>query len=98
MLRLWRKFPYLQCSDDQSSLTHLFYDECSYDIYISRRIGGKWTPSRNLGPKVNTAFRDYSPGISPDGRYLFFTSEKDFSAGKKGVSSYGEFEKSCTAC
>lgn len=65
----------------------------NYDIYISRKIDGKWTPSRNLGPKVNSAFRDYSPRISPDGRYLFFTSEKDFSAGKKGISSYGEFEK-----
>ena len=33
------------------------------------------------GPKVNSGFRDYSPRISPDGKYLFFTSEKDFSAG-----------------
>ena len=65
----------------------------NYDIYISYRKNGKWTPSRNLGPKVNSAFRDYSPRISPDGRYLFFTSEKDFSTGKKGVSSYEEFEK-----
>lgn len=65
----------------------------SYDIYISKKINGKWQPSRNLGPIVNTAFRDYSPRISPDGKYLFFTSEKDFSAGKKGVSNYLELEK-----
>jgi len=65
----------------------------NYDIYISRRVDGKWTPSRNLGPKVNSAFRDYSPRISPDGRYLFFTSEKDFSSGKKKISSYKELEK-----
>jgi len=65
----------------------------NYDIYISRKVDGKWTPSRNLGPKVNSAFRDYSPRISPDGRYLFFSSEKDFSSGKKTISSYKELEK-----
>jgi Tol biopolymer transport system component len=65
----------------------------NYDIYISYRKNGRWTPSRNLGPKVNSSFRDYSPRISPDGRYLFFTSEKDFSAEKKGISNYEELEK-----
>ena len=61
----------------------------NYDIYISKKINGKWTPSRNLGPKINSKFRDYSPRISPDGKYLFFTSEKDFSAGlSSGISSY----------
>jgi len=65
----------------------------NYDIYISRKVDGKWTPSRNLGPKVNTPFRDYSPRISPDGRYLFFSSEKDFSTGKKSISNYKALEK-----
>ncbi len=50
----------------------------NYDIYVSENINGKWTPSRNLGDKVNSKFRDYSPRISPDGNYLFFTSERDY--------------------
>ncbi len=50
----------------------------NYDIYVSENINGKWTPARNLGPKVNTRFRDYSPRVSPDGKYLFFASERDF--------------------
>jgi len=50
----------------------------NYDIYVSNNHNGVWTPSRNLGPKVNTSARDYSPRISPDGKYLFFTSERDF--------------------
>ena len=50
----------------------------NYDIYVSRREGGVWTPYRNLGPKVNSLARDYSPRLSPDGKYLFFTSERDF--------------------
>jgi WD40-like Beta Propeller Repeat len=64
----------------------------NYDIYISKKVNGKWTPSTNLGPKVNTKFRDYSPRISPDGKYLLFTSEKDFSAQKKDISSYKELD------
>jgi len=53
-----------------------------YDIYISQQVNGTWKAIKNIGPKVNTSFRDYSPRISPDGQYLFFTSEKDWSAAK----------------
>jgi len=49
-------------------------------------------PSKNLGPKVNSSFRDYSPRISPDGQWLFFTSERDFSAGRKRLASYEELQ------
>ena len=66
----------------------------NYDIYVSENIGGKWTPSRNLGPKVNSAFRDYSPRISPDGKYLFFTSERDFTFGKsKELTNFKDLKK-----
>jgi len=61
----------------------------NYDIFVSEQKNGKWTPSRSLGPLINTRFRDYSPRISPDGRYLFFTSERDFTAGdKKDLKTY----------
>jgi len=50
----------------------------SYDIYVSYQLGGEWTAPKNLGPKVNTKARDYSPRFSPDGRYLFWTSERGF--------------------
>ena len=46
-----------------------------FDIYVSYQRDGEWTAPRNLGPKVNTAARDYSPRFSPDGKYLFWTSE-----------------------
>jgi hypothetical protein len=32
----------------------------------------------NLGPEVNTAQRDYSPRLAPDGHTLIFTSERYF--------------------
>jgi len=50
----------------------------NYDLYVSYKRDGVWTPVKNLGPKINTPAREYSPRISPDGKYLFFTSEKDF--------------------
>ena len=65
----------------------------SFDIFISRNINGKWTDAKSLGPKVNTRFRDYSPRISPDKKYLFFTSEKDFTKQpSQGLKNYQELE------
>jgi len=50
----------------------------SFDIYVSEQQNGEWTAPRNLGPKINTAARDYSPRFSPDGKYLFWSSERGF--------------------
>jgi Tol biopolymer transport system component len=45
------------------------------DLYISvRRPDGSWGTPANLGPTVNSAASDYTPMLSPDGQYLFFTS------------------------
>jgi len=46
------------------------------DLYVSYRRDGAWLPLQNLGPRINSAARDYSPRLSPDGRYLFFASER----------------------
>lgn len=48
------------------------------DLYISYRRNGVWTQAENLGPKINSASRDYCPLVSPDGRYLFFSSDRGF--------------------
>ncbi len=50
------------------------------DIYFSRRQGNSWSTPENLGSPVNTNRLDYSPFVSPDGLYLFFTSERGQSA------------------
>jgi len=46
------------------------------DLYASRNAGGAWSPARNLGSAINSAFADFAPAFSPDGKYLFFTSER----------------------
>jgi len=47
----------------------------SADLYVSfPNAAGRWTEPVNLGETINTQFAEYCPYVSPDGKYLFFTS------------------------
>ncbi len=48
------------------------------DLYISFNRNGTWSKAENLGPSINSSALDFCPIVSPDGRYLFFTSERGF--------------------
>jgi Tol biopolymer transport system component len=49
----------------------------SNDLYISyHRQDGTWTRSMNMGKNINSPYMEYCPNVSPDGKYLFFTSYK----------------------
>lgn len=49
----------------------------SGDLYISfRQEDGSWSTAVNMGERVNSAFLDYCPYVSPDGKYLFFSSNR----------------------
>ncbi|HEY2391188.1 MAG TPA: hypothetical protein VGK22_08430 [Candidatus Angelobacter sp.] len=62
------------------------------DLYISYNKNGSWQKPVNLGPTINTRARDYSPRISPDGKYLLFSSEKGFPTEKREHAvTYDEF-------
>jgi hypothetical protein len=44
------------------------------DLYLTLRLpDGTWSKPRNLGPRINSAYFEYGPRISPDKKYLFFT-------------------------
>jgi len=44
------------------------------DLYLTLRLpDGTWSKPQNLGSRINTANFEYSPRISPDKKYLFFT-------------------------
>ena len=45
------------------------------DLWASRFRDGAWTPAKNLAV-ANSPQADFAPAFSPDGRYLFFTSER----------------------
>jgi len=45
------------------------------DLYISfRHQDGTWTKAINMGEKINSSYTEYCPYMSPDGKFLFFTS------------------------
>jgi hypothetical protein len=48
------------------------------DIYISfKNSEGGWSTPKNPGNGINSEFSEYGATLSPDGRYLFFTSNKN---------------------
>jgi Tol biopolymer transport system component len=48
------------------------------DLYISfRDADGRWGVAENLGAPVNTPHSEFCPTLSPDGRYFFFTSNRE---------------------
>ena len=46
------------------------------DIYMSRLENGHWSEPMNLGVAVNSEASEYGAMLSPDGRFLFFTSSR----------------------
>ena len=47
------------------------------DLYISfAGNDGSWSKAVNMGPVINSNGRDFTPMLSPDGTYLFFTSSR----------------------
>jgi Tol biopolymer transport system component len=47
------------------------------DLYISiRQKDGSWSYAENMGETINSSETEYCPMLSPDGKYLFFTSRK----------------------
>lgn len=74
------------------------------NLYISfRQPDDNWGAAKNLGPKINKlgAWNSW-PQLSPDGKYLFFTSRirpftaKDIEENKYSYAELEEFQKSLT--
>lgn len=49
-----------------------------FDLWVSQRLATDlpWEAPVNLGPAVNTPANDNGPSLSPDGRQLFFVSNR----------------------
>jgi Tol biopolymer transport system component len=55
------------------------------DLWISfRKPDGSWGTPHNMGETINSPALDYSPALSPDGKFLFFSSNR---------SQYPAFER-----
>ncbi|MEI6408428.1 MAG: OmpA family protein [Bacteroidota bacterium] len=45
------------------------------DLWITRKLNGKWTIPENLGPEINTGGQENTPFLHPDGQTLYFSSD-----------------------
>ena len=56
------------------------------DLYVCFKIGhNQWSEPQNLGPKVNTVYRETTPFLSDDGKRLFFSSNRKGSLGGSDI-------------
>jgi len=59
------------------------------DIYLTLRLpDGTWSKPQNMGPRINTAFIEHGPRISPDKKYLFFNRSNGWDCRIYSVYSY----------
>ncbi|RDB03078.1 OmpA family protein [Runella aurantiaca] len=57
----------------------------SCDLYISKRISQTWQLPQNLGPIINSQNWESQPGLSADGRTLYFSSDRPLGVGGKDI-------------
>jgi hypothetical protein len=58
-------------------------DSWGTDLFYSKKANGKWSSPKNMGIAINSYSDDSFPSFSPDGKYLFFSSNR---AGNKDTS------------
>ena len=56
------------------------YGSC--DIYISKKVGSKWTKPLNIGPAINSKYKETQPTLSPNGKTIYFVSTRPGGKGK----------------
>ncbi len=71
---------------------YLFFTLCdtdfgkgSCDLYWSKRIGNRWSRPRNFEKPVNTKFWESQPTIAPDGKTIYFVSNRPGGEGKMDI-------------
>jgi len=55
------------------------------DIYKSKKTGDEWSVPVNIGSPVNTSYWEAQPSISPDGKTLYFVSNRPGGIGQKDI-------------
>lgn len=59
------------------------YGAC--DIFYSQKVGDQWSKPYNLGPNINTQYRETQPSFSSDGRSLYFVSNRPGGMGEHDI-------------
>jgi tetratricopeptide (TPR) repeat protein len=79
---------YIPSGLDQSGKNLLLArrDGDSYDIYISKFDGNKWSEAEKMSEKINTLSEEINASFCPDGKSVIFASNK--SSGRGGYDLY----------
>ncbi|MBO4654037.1 MAG: PD40 domain-containing protein [Bacteroidales bacterium] len=71
---------------------YLFYTICdtdfgngSCDLYWAKKVGNRWTRPRNFDGPVNTNGWESQPSIAPDGKTIYFISNRPGGYGKMDI-------------
>lgn len=60
----------------------------NYDIFMSRKVNGKWTPPVNLGYPINTEKDEMSLIVDATGKTAYYASVRDGGYGKQDIYSF----------
>ncbi|MEE9373365.1 MAG: OmpA family protein [Saprospiraceae bacterium] len=61
------------------------YGVGDHDLYITKKVDGKWTRPQNMGRRINSIVWDSQPSLSGDGNVLFFSSKRDKGYGGRDI-------------
>ena len=93
-------FPHAAHSFIAPDESYLIFDaketpESTSDIYISfKKKDGSWTKAKKMDGKINTGGEEGCAGVSPDGKYLFFSRDGDiYWVDAKIIEDYRECKK-----
>lgn len=71
--------------DGQTLFTYRSENENGGDIYISELNGDIWSEPKSIGEKINTKSNDVSASLSPNGKVLYFVTNKPGGVGGKDI-------------
>lgn len=72
-------------SNDGQRLLIYFDDKGNGEIYESVLKGDKWTAPRSLGDPINTVYHESSASIAPDGKTIYFISNRKGGKGGRDI-------------
>jgi len=81
--RYWDSYPYIDPEERFLIFTSMDRPDGfgGMDLYISFRLDdGSWTQAVNMGDQINTKGVETLANVSPDGRWMFFVSDRNGNA------------------
>lgn len=70
--------PYIAPDESYLIFTRIGKNTKKTDSYISFKMNdGTWSEAIDMGTPINSDYHDLAPAVTPDGKYLFFLSQRE---------------------